>query len=489
MHKRRNCALILVSLLFNLWLLTACTSISSRMQQALPQSVSQPTIEPQTATKINLPPITFAPEVQAWMDSAIANSATVAVVRARLDEANAERRSAFGILLPELNANLGASESHQRSISVQPQLEDDLPVKSVRRQGSLEFRWELDLFGANRARHRASTALLQAAQNDLDAARQSLAAELQQALVQRTAAVLRADQSQQLVSLLGKIDVLEKALVDHGIRSRAEWLRVRADLQTRQSEAERDLLELEAQTLRLRSLSDTPRETIESLLTLQTLPSCSTNADFSVPFQALAGRPDVSAARLRLQAALNQADAAQLDRLPNLTLTGSTGTNRQQNSDLFTVITRSFEHSLGLSLVQKIFAGGRIQANADAARARSAAQAAQYRQSLLFAAEEVDLAVATAKQSSDTSGRLDAALLDSTQLQKLAQARLEIGIDSQLDRALIARENFERVLAAIAGRRDHCLAAIGVRRALAQVWTAPDRYLAATKNPPSTSPE
>jgi outer membrane protein TolC len=466
-------ALRLASVLSSLCWLSACTSFSSRVPKAQASIVQRQIADQQSTSPSKLAPIVFSPEVQAWIDSAIASSASVAIAQARLDEANAQGRGSFGALFPELSANLGASDARQRSSAVAPAREDDLPVRNERQQGSLEFRWELDLFGANRARHRAAENLSQAAQGDLDAARQSLAAELQLTLVRRVAAALRVDQSQQLLTLLGKIDALEKALADSGIRSRSDWLRVRADLQTRQSEVERDQLELEAQTLRLRSLSDTTRETIVSMLTTQTLPACSTDAHFSLPLQALADRPDVAAARWRLQAALNDADAAQLDRLPSLTLTGSTGTNRQENSDLFSAITHSFEHSFGLSLVQKLFSGGRIQANADAAHARTAVQAAQYRQSLLLAAEEVDLAIATAKQSGGSARRLDAALRDSLELQKLANARQQAGIDSELDRAVVERDYLERALAANDGHREQCLAAISVRRALAQVWPVP----------------
>jgi outer membrane protein TolC len=64
-------------------------------------------------------------------------------------------------------------------------------------------------------------------------------------------------------------------------------------------------------------------------------------------------------------------------------------------------------------------------------------------------------------------------LLDSEQLQKLAQARLQAGIDSRLDRALVERDHLERSLAAMDGRRENCIAAISLRRALAQVWHAP----------------
>jgi outer membrane protein TolC len=447
-------ALRLASVLSSLCWLSACTSFSNRVPEAQASIVKLQIADQQSTAPSKLAPIVFSPEVQAWMDSAIASSASVAIAQARLDEANAQRRGSFGALFPELSANLGASDARQRSSAVAPAREDDLPVRNKRQQGSFEFRWELDLFGANRARHRAAENLSQAAQGDLDAARQSLAAELQLTLVRRVAAALRVDQSQQLLTLLGKIDALEKALADSGIRSRSDWLRVRADLQTRQSEVERDQLELEAQTLRLRSLSDTARETIVSMLIAQTLPACSTDAHFSLPLQALADRPDVAAARWRLQAALNDADAAQLDRL-------------------FSAITHSFEHSFGLSLVQKLFSGGRIQANADAAHARTAVQAAQYRQSLLLAAEEVDLAIATVKQSGGSARRLDAALRDSLELQKLANARQQAGIDSELDRAVVERDYLERALAANDGHREQCLAAISVRRALAQVWPVP----------------
>ncbi len=478
MAKLSSLILSIVSFSTSLLLLGGCTNMVQRLAQAQPKTVSAQSTEPGSAPKhlahTKLPLIAFTPGTQAWMDRAIASSATVAIAQARMEEAQAQSRSVFGVLLPELSATLGASDGRQRAVAIEPPVETDLPVRNERRQGSFEFRWELDIFGANRARNRAAASLVRAAFADLTFARQSLAAQLQQTLVRRTAAISRVAYNQRLIAVLNKIDLLEQALADTGIRSRADWLRVRADLQARQNDAERDQLDLEAQTLRLRALSDSPRAEIERLLANEKLPNCPVDAEFSLPLQALAARPDVSAAQWRLRAAFNDADAAQLDRLPNLTLTGSSGSSRQESTDLFSTITRSFEHSFGLSIAQKLFAGGRIQANVDAARARGAQQTAQYREVLLLAAEEVDLAIASARQSSRSASRLDAALLDSEQLRALSQARLQAGIDSQLDRALVERDYLERALAALDGQRERCVAAISVRRALASVWPDPN---------------
>ncbi len=461
----------LASVLLATIALSACTNIEKRVLQASPETVPLQTAEASSTVSQPLDDIAFESTVQAWIDAAVQRSATVAIAQSRLQAARALNRSALGSLLPELTANLGANDISQRSVQTPATDEADLPVRSQRRQGSLEFRWELDLFGAGRKRLSAASSEMQASQADVLAAQQAVAAELQQTLVRHYAATERLAINAQLLGVLSRIETLEKALADSGIRSKSEWLRVRAEALARRSVAENDALELEAQTLRLRALSDSPREQTLALLQNTSAPkTCALANDFALPLASLSARPDVNAALWRLRAALNEADAAQLDRLPSISLTGSSGTNRQENSDIFTALTKSFEHGFGVSILQKIFAGGRIQASADSATAKAGEQAAAYRQTLLLAAEETDFAIASAKQSSTGAMRLNDALADSDNLQKMAQARFNAGIDSRLDASTAEREYLERSLAAIEGNRDVCIAAINVRRALSQVW-------------------
>jgi outer membrane protein, multidrug efflux system len=486
---RRQILTIAISFSLTLGLL-ACSGVDPRVQKAHPQTVPSSIFQAQQqqpVAQVKLPVIDFTPSVAVWVDAAVLRNASVAEAKARLDEAQAQFGNARGALLPELSANLSGSDGKQRREQIEPAGENDLPLRSERRQGTLEFRWELDLFGAKRKRARAASALSEASAADLHAAQQSIAAELQRALVERYAAAARQQHYQKLLTTLAQTEVLEKALADRGLRNSAEWLRVRSERQVRINESDRDALALKTHQLRLRALSDRPIDEIDALIEASAAPTqCALDNGFSMPLTMLALRPDVRAARWRLQAALQDADAAQLDRLPSIHLNGSTGTNRQRDSDIFSAMTKVFDNSFGLSITQKLFAGGRLKADANAAAARSAALAAAYQQRLLLAAEETDIAIANAKQNSASRERLHAALADSERLNAISQVRFKAGIDSRLDALRAEREMIERRLTAIDGDRDQCLAAINLRLAIVQAWPA-QGWPTSTQPPPQKS--
>jgi outer membrane protein TolC len=420
------------------------------------------------AKRFALEPLTFSSAASDWINQALARSATVAAAQASLAQADASTTLARGALLPELNANLDTRDIAEREA---PGVTLSAARRhSVRRSASVEFRWELDLFGAGKKRFAAQRAQTQASAAELFGARQRVASELQLAMVRGYHAQQRQTLAAAAVAQLKIIEHLEKSLTDSGIKDQTDWLRVRSDLQTRQSELELDQLELQAQRLRLRALSDRPLGEVDQLLASLAPPgNCNVSATQNLSQRALALRPDVLAAQYRLRATLNEADAAQLDRLPSFTLTGSTQTTRTGDA-LAASLMRSFEHSFGLGLVQRLFASGRISAAANSAAAQAALAGAQYRETLLLAAQELDFALAKAKQSTQTARRSRSALHASIGLRVHSAARRNAGIDSVLTHANVERETLERRLNANDSARDRCESAIALRRAAAQVW-------------------
>ena len=111
------------------------------------------------------------PTLDALMERALADNRDVAVARARLREARARRDLANANRFPTLGASASAARSRAS---------EQLGGGDGRSlfQAGFDARWEPDLFGGQRRALEAAEADLAASQDDLDAVRVSLAAEV-----------------------------------------------------------------------------------------------------------------------------------------------------------------------------------------------------------------------------------------------------------------------------------------------------------------------
>jgi NodT family efflux transporter outer membrane factor (OMF) lipoprotein len=106
-----------------------------------------------------------------------------------------------------------------------------------------------------------------------------------------------------------------------------------------------------------------------------------------VPAQLVRQRPDVQAAEALLHEATAQLGVATANMYPQLNLTGSVGSEALNSSDLFK--SGSMVWSLAGGLTQPVFHGGELLGLKRAARASLERAAADYRQAVLAALQDV----------------------------------------------------------------------------------------------------
>lgn len=107
----------------------------------------------------------------------------------------------------------------------------------------------------------------------------------------------------------------------------------------------------------------------------------------TVPSQLVHQRPDILAAESALHAASAQIGVAVANEYPQISLSGSYGSQATDIGDLFNA--PSMIWNLGASLLTPIFEGGALSAKTQAAKAAFQAAAAQYRQTVLTAFAQV----------------------------------------------------------------------------------------------------
>ena len=259
---------------------------------------------------------------------------------------------------------------------------------------SLEAAWEVDVWGKVKAGTEAAIADAQAQRQIYESARTSLAAQVAKAWLavaeanEQVALAERAVKSRQ-ESEDAVRSRFEGALDAEGgsaaqVRlSQSDLATSRAQLEARRGDRDQALRQLEL------LLGRYPAARIRDVAKLPPMPS---RPPVGLPSELLLRRPDILAAERQLAAAGRRLDEAEKARFPSIRLTGSMGTTTDQLGDL---LSSDFGvWSLGGSLTQPIFQGGRIQGGIERAAAVDRESVANLQRVVLGAFGEVEQSLA-----------------------------------------------------------------------------------------------
>src|SRR5690606_15567974 len=290
---------------------------------------------------------------------------TLAQAEARYRAADAQWRLTRGELVPEVGASVSASRGGGSDRS-----------NSSQYDARLQIGWAPDLWGRVRRSIEADQAGLQASAADLAAARLAIQVAVAESYIR-----LRALDRQQAIlhdtlAAFERSANLTRNQYGAGIVSRSDVIQAETQLQSVRT----DMYDLQAARAREQNalaalLGVAPVDLVvaeqDGLPAIPTLPR-------SLPAVLIARRPDVVAAERQVAAANARIGVAQAAWLPDVTLDLWGGVQSGSFSRLFDAPARVW--SLGPSLAQTMFDGGRREANRDIAVARYDEQAAFYRQ-------------------------------------------------------------------------------------------------------------
>ncbi|MEO1082660.1 MAG: efflux transporter outer membrane subunit, partial [Acidobacteriota bacterium] len=334
-----------------------------------------------------------------WLDQLVAEALRqnldLEAARARLRRADAARRGVSSQGLP----SLGGSASAERSRASETTPEGALAAAGLAdltqdRYGSfLSASWEVDLFGAVRRRTEAAVARVGEAEAAVAGVRLGLIAEVARTYVELRGAQRRLALAERSVDLQAQTARRVEDLHRVGLGSRLDAERARALVAGTRARLAPLRTSVRFAVHRLLVLTGRPPASLDGHLGLR--PSALAEppdlVPTGLPSELLRRRPDVLAAERRLAAATAEVGAATADRYPRFFLTGAGGFDSTSFSDLFESASRSWR--LGPSIRWPIFQGGRLRAGVDAAEAGRAQAAAEYRQAVLLAVEDVENAL------------------------------------------------------------------------------------------------
>ncbi len=314
---------------------------------------------------------------------ALTDSPTMAIVQARVrqaDSAAGETRAAAGTTLA-LDAQ--ATREHYPQHSLYPP-----PVAgSTRTSGhvALDFAFDFDFWGRNRNALAAALGQAAASRADARAAAATLAAGVAKAYFQWQAADQHLRIAHQVETQRQALVAREARLVRAGLAPGAQLAPLNADvdaprqnvvqLETQRAQAERQLQALVG---------------LHALPALQPapLPAPSVVQTAGLRLDLLAQRPEVAAARDRVQAALNEVDSQRAAFYPDISISALAGFDSIQ---LTTLLHRSNrETGVTPAIHLPIFDAGRLRAGLDARRADVALAVAQYDQAVQQAVGDVN---------------------------------------------------------------------------------------------------
>ena len=357
---------------------------------------------------------------------ALTNNQSLAIAKARVEEARANRGLARSALLPQINGLGSASRANQGYLT-------NNQTYTVA-EADLSASWEVDLFGRNQAKTAQAQALLESQEDNQNAVRVSLLAEVARNYFDYRNDERQIDLTRKNLDTEQKTLDLVEAQRQGALASDFDVSRAAAQVATTQAQIPALESARDAALNRINILLGVPPGTRDALLAQpQDLKPLDQHIVIAAPASVLATRPDVAAAERQFAASISAKEAATRQVFPDISLTALFGA---QYASPF----NSNPWSLGASLTQPILNFGRIQSQIDAADSQQTQAFLTYQQTVLTALEDMENALSYYIHESTRNANLTTATQQSSKAAELARQSYANGESSLLDLLVSERD-------------------------------------------------
>jgi NodT family efflux transporter outer membrane factor (OMF) lipoprotein len=357
--------------------------------------------------------------LDAVIDSALKANPSLQAAQATLAEAQAELHAGEGAFLPTVSAS--GSTTREKIAGAAFGATSALPIFTLN-SASLSVSYLLDIWGGTRRQIESLAAQTDYERFELEASYLTLTADVVTAAIEEASLRGQVSATQEIVDIeTQELAGLERqfatgAAADTAVLAQAAALaQARATLPPLEKQLAQTRHQLSAYLGRFPSEPLDETFTLDSLQLPDTLP-------VSLPSKLVEQRPDIEAAEAQLHSASAEIGVATANMLPQLTLTGSYGSEAIGN--LFT--SAGTVWSLGAGVTQPIFEGGKLYYERKAAVAAYKAAAAQYRNAVLTAFQNVADALRALQLDADAVAAQSAA--EQAAADSLAAARRQFAV-------------------------------------------------------------
>jgi multidrug efflux system outer membrane protein len=324
------------------------------------------------------------PQLDELVAKALHDSPTLAVVQARVTTARAALYAEQAAGGAQLGLDVGANRQRYSANGFFPaplggNFYNDLSVQVT---ASYDFDW----WGKRRALVAAALGEANARQAEASQAAQTLAAAVAQSYFRLQMLWARQDNTNALIQAQRDLIKDRKARVEHGLATIDEQRGAELELGTLEETGERYATQAAREREALRALVAADSEALSGLA--RRAPNAAVAAlPRQLGIELLARRPDLQAARWRVEAALGRVKARQAAFYPDLNLVGAIGLDSISMSKLLLYGSRTM--LAGAALELPLFDSGRLAAGLGVARAERDQIIADYNDSVINAVRDV----------------------------------------------------------------------------------------------------
>jgi NodT family efflux transporter outer membrane factor (OMF) lipoprotein len=367
------------------------------------------------------------PQLARLVDEALQGSPSLRAAKARLDQAMAYAASADAAQSLQVNASLDVSRQRYSENFIYP---PQLHGWHWQNQMAVNFGYDLDFWGRNRAAYEAALGQARAAEAETQAARLSLASTVVRAYLQLALEFELRDIAVATLAQRQKLLALSRERLAAGLDSRVELKQAESGIPA----AREQILLYDEQIALTRnqlaalagkgpdaglaierpSLHDAPAAALPSVL----------------PADLLGRRPDVVAQRWRVEASARGIAAAKAEFYPNVNIVAFLGLQALGFSNWLEMGSRIV--GIGPAVRLPLFDGGRLRANLAGRNADFDLAVEQYNQTLVDALRDVVDQLSMLRSAHARRHETDEALAHAEESYVLALARYRGGLASQL---------------------------------------------------------
>lgn len=397
-----------------------------------------------------------SPELSALVEQARTQSLDVAAAVARVQQADARAAYARAALVPEVNADFGAT----RSAALDSHTEKNA---STWRVGLLSS-YELDFWGRQRALKDAAESSRQASVFDQETVRLTVTASVAQAWLQCVGLRERVAIAQLNFAVSERLLKLVESRARYGAATSVELAQQRGQVAAQQRVVALLRKQLADAHAVLALLSGQWAMDLVSEASLSNLAIPSIRED--TPAELMTHRPDVAKAEAQLLAANANLAVARAAMLPRVTLTAGLGSESEKLRNLL----ENPLSSLAAGILAPIFDAGRLASNRNLAAAQKQELVIGYRKAILQAFNDVQVAL-NAVDGTEKQAVVQAQEL--AQAQKafsLAESRYKAGADNLQTLLDVQRVAYQSRDLAVQIRQERLQASIALYRALGGGW-------------------
>ena len=369
-------------------------------------------------------------QLDTLINEGLAGAPSVAIADARLRRARAGQDSARGALGPQVTANTSLTEQRQSYNYLSPAAMTPQGWNDYGRS-TVDFTWELDFWGKNRAALAAATSEAFAANADADQARLALSSAIASNYAELARLYSALDTATAARDLRAKTAELFGKRFDNGLETRGSQRQ--ADARFAASEA--DVLSLEEQvSLQKNRLAALLGAGPDRGLAIAR-PKAGVTREFSLPASLSADligrRPDLIAARARAEAAAKRIRVTRAQFYPNVNLAAYFGAQ----SLGIDVLKESGSQigSVGPAISLPIFNGGKLRAQLRGSEAEYAEAVASYEKALVQALQEVADAAVSQRALAPQLAHVDAAVEAAREAWRVQNNRYAGGLATYLE--------------------------------------------------------